>query len=49
MSSLTDEKTIKNTRKLAYILDRLYENNPRSIELLQFYHFIREKKENEDI
>ena len=34
MSSLTDEKTIKNTRKLKYILDQLYAKNSKSIELL---------------
>jgi hypothetical protein len=48
MSSLTDVNTIKNSRKLKHVLDNLYATNPRSIELLQFYHYIRERKRNED-
>lgn len=41
-SSLTDEILIKNSRKLKWVLDGLYSVNPKSIELLQFYHYFGE-------
>lgn len=37
-SSLTDLNLIANPRKLKYVLQKMYEADPFSIELLQFYY-----------